>query len=75
MCQVPEGEVREMRRAAGVGGRVTGRDGGWRSWGGDNDIRCRRVSGWVDGGWWEDKREGEMTFNNSLIAGCDQESM
>lgn len=29
------------------GGRVTGRDGGWRSWslGGDNDIRCRRTGG------------------------------
>lgn len=33
MCQVPEGEVRGTRRAAGVGGRVTGRDGGGRSWG------------------------------------------
>lgn len=67
MCQVPEGEVRETRGAAGVGGRVTGRGGGWRSWGGDNDVRCRRGLGWVDGGR-TGGREGHtsVTFNNSL---------
>lgn len=46
MCQVPEGEVREMRRAAGVGGRVTGRDGGWRSWG---VIMISGAGGYQDG--------------------------
>lgn len=62
MCQVPEGEVREQARAAGVGGRVTGRDGGWWSWGlgGDNDIRCRRIPGRVDGG--RTGREGGTYF-------------
>lgn len=54
MCQVPEGEVRETARAAGVGGRVTGslgmEGGGVGVLGGDNDIRCRRILGRVDCG-------------------------
>lgn len=50
---------------------------GWRSWGlgGDNDIRCRRVQGWVDGGRTGGReRHSSVTFNNSLITGCEEES-
>lgn len=54
MCQVPEGEVRETRGAAGVGGRVTGRGGGWRSWG---VIMMSGAGGDLDG-WMVDGREG-----------------
>ena len=47
MCQLPEGEVRGMWQAAGAGGRVTGRDEGWRSpgLGSVNDSRGRMEDG------------------------------
>ena len=68
MCQVPEGEVRETRGAAGVGGRVTGRGGGWRRWG----VIGTWGPGGDWGGWRVSRREGgreghtSVTFNNSL---------
>ncbi len=54
MCQVPEGEVRETQGAAGVGVRVTGRDGGWRSWG---VIMMLGAGGYWDG-WMVEGWEG-----------------
>lgn len=56
-------------RAAGVGGRVTGRDGGVGAWG---VLMISGAGGYRDG-WWKDGREVLLTFNNSLRAGCGQQ--
>lgn len=77
MARGGEGEVRDVSGTRGRGerdarssrGRREGDRYGWRveELGGDNDVRCRRGLGWVDGGR-TGGREGHtsVTFNNSL---------